>query len=63
MVTPLEDTTVQKYDLQFGTNVIGMRVAVYPLPFLCIAYEAWSLAIHRPLAIHKAVVTRTFCGH
>ena len=27
MISPIEETTVQRYDLQFGTNVIGTRVA------------------------------------
>lgn len=32
MVPPVEDVTVQKYDSQFGTNVVGARVPVlYPL--------------------------------
>jgi retinol dehydrogenase-12 len=31
MIPPVEDITVQKYDSQFGTNVVGARVIVYPL--------------------------------
>jgi retinol dehydrogenase-12 len=31
MVPPVEDITVQTYDSQFGTNVVGERVIVYPL--------------------------------
>jgi retinol dehydrogenase 12 len=41
MVTPIEETTVQKYDMQFGTNVIGRSRVLHCLAFL--PYDAWSL--------------------
>jgi retinol dehydrogenase-12 len=31
MIPPVEDITVQNYDSQFGTNVVGARVIVYSL--------------------------------
>jgi NAD(P)-dependent dehydrogenase (short-subunit alcohol dehydrogenase family) len=30
MVPPIEDTTVQKYDMQFGTNVLGTWIVCSP---------------------------------
>lgn len=29
MIPPVEEITVQKYDSQFGTNVVGERIIVY----------------------------------
>ena len=31
MIPPVEEITVQRYDSQFGINVMGARVIVYPL--------------------------------
>lgn len=42
MVAPVEETTVQKFDLQFGTNVVGTRVVVYP--FQCLDRLQYLLA-------------------
>ena len=38
MVPPVEDVTVQKYDSQFGTNVVGMHVTVYSFHMQADAY-------------------------
>jgi hypothetical protein len=42
MTPPIEDTTVQKYDMQFGTNVIGRSRVLLSLASM--PYNAWSLA-------------------
>jgi hypothetical protein len=34
MITPMEETTVQNYDMQFGTNVIGRSRLLLSLAFL-----------------------------
>jgi hypothetical protein len=61
MLSTMEETTVQKYDMQFGTNVIGKSRVLLSLAFL--PYDGGSLPIYRPLALHKALVARTFCSH
>jgi hypothetical protein len=38
MVPPVEDVTAQKYDSQFGTNVVGACVIVYSL-YMQAAYQ------------------------
>jgi hypothetical protein len=59
MIPPVEDITVQKYDSQFGTNVVGARVIVYPL------HMQADVPIDecRPLAVHETAVACAFCSH
>jgi hypothetical protein len=39
MVPPVEDITVQNYDSQFGTNVMGARVIFYSLHTCRLTYR------------------------
>jgi hypothetical protein len=60
MIPPVEEVTVQKYDSQFGTNVMGTCVIVYPF------HMQADLLIHemcRPLAVHETAVACAFCSH
>ena len=57
MVPPIEEATVQKYDMQFGTNVVGTWIVDRELP-----YSVDSIHC-RSLVIHNSLVACALCGH
>jgi len=62
MTPPVEEMTVQKYDMQFGTNVVGAS-SFAPFGLLHASLTCRLAGICRPLAVHDPVVARAVCGY
>ena len=63
MIPPIEETTVQKYDMQFGTNVVGTRIATSLLGFRSCMTDVSLLAVYRSLAVHDSVASWAIRSH